>query len=277
MLRRYARSRSLNPRMRTLCEPSVRATTVRDFIRSHGGEAYSAPRDSSICRCSHSWCSCRKTLLNIEGLGRQLYPALNLWDTAKPFLEQWVAERYSLQTVSKRLQEDAPALLESLPLLPDLVLARLRQPQSSEPQPCVAPAWVLPLTGLGALALGFGIAQSIEGQGWLILGCGCLLLRDRFPYTDNATADLWHTTHMTTFDAQTPTPMTPRWNEQGLIPAVTQDHATGEVLMVAWMNAEALALTLSQRQAMCIGHDPDRRSGARERPLATLRNSSTSH
>ena len=55
---------------------------------------------------------------------------------------------------------------------------------------------------------------------------------------------------MTTFDAQTPTSMTPRWNEQGLIPAVAQDHATGEVLMVAWMNAESLALTLSQRQAL---------------------------
>ncbi|MDB2644266.1 phosphoribosyl-AMP cyclohydrolase [Luminiphilus sp.] len=53
---------------------------------------------------------------------------------------------------------------------------------------------------------------------------------------------------MTTFDAETPDTMSPCWNEQGLIPAVTQDHDTGEVLMVAWMNAEALALTLSQRQ-----------------------------
>ena len=50
----------------------------------------------------------QKTLLNIEGLGRQLYPELNLWDTAKPFLEQWVADRYSLQNVSQRLQQDAP-------------------------------------------------------------------------------------------------------------------------------------------------------------------------
>ena len=64
----------------------------------------------------------QKTLLNIEGLGRQLYPELNLWDTAKPFLEQWVAERYSLQNVGQRLQQEAPALLETLPLLPDLIL-----------------------------------------------------------------------------------------------------------------------------------------------------------
>ncbi|MDC0411488.1 phosphoribosyl-AMP cyclohydrolase [Luminiphilus sp.] len=55
---------------------------------------------------------------------------------------------------------------------------------------------------------------------------------------------------MTALDAQTPTTIAPRWNEQGLIPVVTQDHETGEVLMVAWMNAEALSLTLSQRQVI---------------------------
>ena len=117
----------------------------------------------------------QKTLLNIEGLGRQLYPALNLWDTAKPFLEQWVTERYSLQTVSKRLQEDAPALLESLPLLPDLVLKQLRQTRKQAVPVASGSNWVLPLTGLGALALGVGIAQSIAGLGWLILGSSCLL------------------------------------------------------------------------------------------------------
>ena len=40
-----------------------------------------------------------------------------------------------------------------------------------------------------------------------------------------------------------------RWDEQGLLPAVAQDAATGAVLMVAWMNDEALALTLETRQA----------------------------
>ena len=117
----------------------------------------------------------QKTLLNIEGLGRQLYPALNLWDTAKPFLEQWVSERYSLQTVSKRLQEDAPALLESLPLIPDLVLQQLRRPKKQLRPVASTPQWVLPVTALGALALGFGIAQSIAGQGLLMLGGGCLI------------------------------------------------------------------------------------------------------
>ena len=114
----------------------------------------------------------QKTLLNIEGLGRQLYPELNLWDTAKPFLEQWVADRYSLQNISQRLQQDAPALLETLPLLPDLILNRLRQtPRAKQSPPARAPQ-VLPLATLGALALGLGIAGS--STGWLILGGGCL-------------------------------------------------------------------------------------------------------
>lgn len=42
----------------------------------------------------------------------------------------------------------------------------------------------------------------------------------------------------------------PRWNDQGLIPAIAQDAVSGEVLMLAWMNAEALAETLRQGRAV---------------------------
>ena len=68
----------------------------------------------------------QKTLLNIEGLGRQLYPQLNLWETAMPFLERWVAERYSPQTVLRRLQESAPNWLEQLPQLPEVLIENLQ-------------------------------------------------------------------------------------------------------------------------------------------------------
>lgn len=67
----------------------------------------------------------QKTLLNIEGLGRQLYPQLNLWDTAKPFLERWVNDRYSPQTVMRKLQQHAPSWLEQLPQLPEAVMESL--------------------------------------------------------------------------------------------------------------------------------------------------------
>jgi ubiquinone biosynthesis protein len=68
----------------------------------------------------------QKTLLNIEGLGRQLYPQLNLWDTAMPFLEKWVSERYSPQSMMRRMQQHAPNWLEQLPQLPEVILESLQ-------------------------------------------------------------------------------------------------------------------------------------------------------
>jgi ubiquinone biosynthesis protein len=74
----------------------------------------------------------QKTLLNIEGLGRQLYPQLNLWDTAKPFLENWVQQRYSPPGMLRRLQRHAPSWLEQLPQVPELMLDTLHQARDSE-------------------------------------------------------------------------------------------------------------------------------------------------
>ena len=64
----------------------------------------------------------QKTLLNIEGLGRQLYPQLDLWTTAQPFLEQWVKDRYSPDGLYKRVSKLMPAWLEQLPALPDALM-----------------------------------------------------------------------------------------------------------------------------------------------------------
>ena len=44
--------------------------------------------------------------------------------------------------------------------------------------------------------------------------------------------------------------MRPKWNSDGLLPAIAQDVRTGEVLMMAWMNEESLALTLEKKQAI---------------------------
>ena len=76
----------------------------------------------------------QKTLLNIEGLGRQLYPDLDLWATAQPFLENWIKERYSPKSVFKQLQRQAPGWLEHLPQIPDLVFERLTHPAPMAPQ-----------------------------------------------------------------------------------------------------------------------------------------------
>jgi len=63
----------------------------------------------------------QKTLLNIEGLGRQLYPDLDLWKTAKPFLEQWVIENRGPKAIAKKFVEQAPKIVEAMPYMPMLV------------------------------------------------------------------------------------------------------------------------------------------------------------
>jgi len=63
----------------------------------------------------------QKTLLNIEGLGRQLYPDLDLWKTAKPILEQWMKEKMGPRAAFKTLQQEAPNWLHTLPTLPRLI------------------------------------------------------------------------------------------------------------------------------------------------------------
>jgi ubiquinone biosynthesis protein len=63
----------------------------------------------------------QKTLLYIEGLGRQLYPQLDLWQTAKPFLEDWVKEQVGAKTVYKNVKDNLPFWGEKLPQMPDLV------------------------------------------------------------------------------------------------------------------------------------------------------------
>jgi ubiquinone biosynthesis protein len=63
----------------------------------------------------------QKTLLNIEGLGRQLYPDLDLWKTAKPILEQWMKERMSVTAAFNTLQKEAPNWIHTLPALPRLL------------------------------------------------------------------------------------------------------------------------------------------------------------
>jgi ubiquinone biosynthesis protein len=63
----------------------------------------------------------QKTLLQIEGVGRQLYPDLDLWKTAQPLLRQWVAERWSLRALARDARKQLPDMLQALRQLPPLV------------------------------------------------------------------------------------------------------------------------------------------------------------
>lgn len=71
----------------------------------------------------------QKTLLSIEGLGRQLYPDLDLWETAKPILEAWMEERTSPKALLSRITDSAPQWIDKLPRLPELMLQALEQRQ----------------------------------------------------------------------------------------------------------------------------------------------------
>jgi ubiquinone biosynthesis protein len=70
----------------------------------------------------------QKTLLNIEGLGRQLDPKLNLWVTAMPFLERWMEDRIGAPALRRRFLAEAPYIVAALPELPRLIHQRLSAP-----------------------------------------------------------------------------------------------------------------------------------------------------
>jgi ubiquinone biosynthesis protein len=69
----------------------------------------------------------QKTLLNIEGLGRELYPELDLWKTAQPILRQWMRERMSPRAVLKRMRVQLPDTVEALKQLPQLFHTAVRE------------------------------------------------------------------------------------------------------------------------------------------------------
>ena len=131
----------------------------------------------------------QKTLLNIEGLGRQLYPDLDLWSTAKPFLERWMRERYSPKAVFGNLHSQ----VEQLPHLADMtrdLLERLSQPHLHDPQlperRRQGDRWALRLLGAGllgggaVLAAGAAEAASLAAPAawpaWLMVAAGLYLI-----------------------------------------------------------------------------------------------------
>lgn len=71
----------------------------------------------------------QKTLLNIEGLGRQLYPDLDLWQTAHPYLERWMQERFNPRNLWQQLKRYGPELMEQAPQMPHKLAAALDQVQ----------------------------------------------------------------------------------------------------------------------------------------------------
>jgi ubiquinone biosynthesis protein len=77
----------------------------------------------------------QKTLLNVEGLGRQLDPELDLWKTAKPLLERWMSEQLGWRGLLGSLRQELPQWARSLPQLPRLAYQALARPPAPDLQP----------------------------------------------------------------------------------------------------------------------------------------------
>ncbi len=76
----------------------------------------------------------QKTLFNIEGLGRELYPQLDLWKTAHPILRRWMAEQVGGRATFERLREDLPQIREAMRELPGVIRYLSRQIANGDPE-----------------------------------------------------------------------------------------------------------------------------------------------
>jgi ubiquinone biosynthesis protein len=74
----------------------------------------------------------QKTLLNVEGLGRDLYPQLDIWKTASPILREWMRERVGVRQVLRSLRTQMPELLETARALPSLLKAAVHRSQGGQ-------------------------------------------------------------------------------------------------------------------------------------------------
>ena len=109
----------------------------------------------------------QKTLLAIEGLGRQLYPELDLWETAKPFLKKWIREQIGPKAFIQHLRQNLPFFAEQLPNMPRLfyeVLALTKAQHTALASVTTPPLlemrrswWKGLLTGLGVSVGFFGL------------------------------------------------------------------------------------------------------------------------
>lgn len=124
----------------------------------------------------------QKTLLNIEGLGRQLYPDLDLWSTAQPFLERWMRERVSPLHLLRNLQQQAEQVPHLSQIARDTLERLNQQPRTAQNSDVPDARW--PARLLGALLIAGaatqGLALSLIGwPSWTMLAAGLYMVLRR--------------------------------------------------------------------------------------------------
>lgn len=188
------RADELEAAVRAVCEPifhkplkeiSFGLVLVRLFDTARRFDAHVQPQLVLL----------QKTLLAIEGLGRELYPELDLWTTAKPILEEWMRERKHPAAQLKRLVEAWPEISEDLVLVPELLHRALRRAENDGLEaaeiertlrqrkrfarrrqriPAAAAILIAGVlwTGLGAEPLWIGWVAAASGLVWLLAAAG---------------------------------------------------------------------------------------------------------
>ena len=124
----------------------------------------------------------QKTLLNIEGLGRQLYPDLDLWSTAQPFLERWMRERISPLHLLRNLQQQAEQVPHLSQIARDTLERLNQQPAARAAEPGLSRQW--PARLLGAVLIGGAVSQGLAlslllWPSWAMLAGGVYLVLRR--------------------------------------------------------------------------------------------------
>jgi len=175
----HVRVDELEAAVRTVCEPifnkplseiSFGQVLVRVFETARRFDMHVQPQLILL----------QKTLLQIEGLGRLLYPQLDLWKTAQPILKEWGAERLSGRTLAQQLRRQLPDLSESLRMLPQVIQQFVQQASEGRfritvEQPGIeelrreirASARQRDATIVASVTLFAGLVWLAAGPGWL--------------------------------------------------------------------------------------------------------------
>jgi len=112
--------------IRTVCEPifarPIKEISFGKFLMSlfRTAQRFNMPIQPQLVLL-------QKTLLNIEGLGRTLYPDLDLWETAKPFLERWMRDQVGPKAAVRTIKKELPKLFTMLPELPSMTHELMRR------------------------------------------------------------------------------------------------------------------------------------------------------
>ena len=109
-----------------------------------------------------------KTLLNIEGLGRQLYPKLDLVSSAKPVMEEWRLEQLSITNTFKKIHKDLPEIKKTIESIPPLMRKILEDEENKHNMPQVDITYFVRQLYMG-----------ISGGGLLIVGAVLLISKPK--------------------------------------------------------------------------------------------------